>query len=148
MRPHAPDQIERVFERIAFDVEFGIRIVCERCFELMHILRAYVTLVGPRMYRNAVCSGIECDACRASDARYSQRARIAQQGYLVEIDAELSHCTTSALKSVQVAQQLTRVQFLLAQIVIDQSAHERLALLLRHGARVVVRLHVEQSLAE
>jgi hypothetical protein len=40
------------------------------------------------------------------------------------------------------------MEFLIAKMVIDEGAHQRFALLLGHGVRVVIGLHIEQSLTD
>src|SRR5688572_30592878 len=52
------------------------------------------------------------------------------------------------LELLEIAQQLSRVQHLIAEMMVDERAHERLRLLLRDCARVVPALHVEERLAE
>src|SRR5574340_481553 len=47
---------------------------------------------------------------------------------------------------LEIAQQRPCVQNLIAEVMIDQHAHQGLALLLRGGAGVVVRLHIDQRL--
>src|SRR5688572_5493088 len=60
----------------------------------------------------------------------------------------LSFVMRPRLELLEIAQQLPRVQHLIAEVMVDERAHERLRLLLRDRARVVAGLHVEERLAE
>ena len=91
MRPDGAHEIERVLERIAFDVEFGFRMRLQKLGELVHVLRADVPAVGARMNGDAMRACIERDLGRSRDAWDAQRTRVAQQRDLVQVDAEFRH---------------------------------------------------------
>ena len=58
-------EVHQVVERVALDVELGLRPSLHQRGELVHVVRADVALVGPRVHGDAVRAGLE-DAASAA----------------------------------------------------------------------------------
>jgi hypothetical protein len=96
MGAHGAHELERVLERIAFDVQLGVRVVPEERREVAHVVRPDVALVGARMHRNSVCARVERDFREANDTRNTQRALVAQEGDFIHVYREPRHVDRAA----------------------------------------------------
>jgi hypothetical protein len=85
MRPHGAHEVHQVVEGVALDVVLGLRPVLQQRGEVVHVVRADVALVGPRVHGDAVGAGLQASVARAHDARDAQVARVAQQATLLTL---------------------------------------------------------------
>ena len=81
-------QRHQVVERIALDVELGLRPVLQQRGELAHVAGADVALVGARVHGDAVRAGLERDRRRPTTLGIAECALVAQQGDLVDVDRQ------------------------------------------------------------
>jgi hypothetical protein len=81
-------QRHQILVRIAFDVELGLGPVLQHHRKLAHVAGADVALVGARVDGDAVRAGRERDRRQADHARDRERALVAQQGDLVDVDRQ------------------------------------------------------------
>jgi hypothetical protein len=84
------DEVHQVVEGVAFDVVFGLRPFAQQRGQLVHVVRADVAFVGPRVHGDAVGAGLQAQRGGAHDAGDAQVARVAQQGHLVDVDRQRS----------------------------------------------------------
>lgn len=80
-----------VEEGIAFDVEFGVRIVFEKCGEVGDVVGTDVAVVWAGMDRDAVGAGVECELGAVQNGGDVERTRVAESGNLVDVDGQLGH---------------------------------------------------------
>ena len=85
---HLSDHLHQVVQRVAFDVDFGLRPVLHQRGQIEHIVGADVALVRPRVHRDAVGTRLQRQRGRPGHARDAQRALVAQQGHLVQVDRQ------------------------------------------------------------
>jgi len=90
------DVLEQIVERVTFDVEFARRPTPEHGCKGNHVCAADVAAVRPRVHGDPVGAGFQHERGSALDARNAERARVAHQRHLVQIDAQGCH---SSLKS-------------------------------------------------
>ena len=88
LRPVLAHEAHQVVQRIAFDVELGVRPALQQRRQIADIVRADVPLVGPRVHGDALRSGLEAQRRRASHARDAKVAGVAQQRDLVDVDRQ------------------------------------------------------------
>ena len=95
--PNDVDQFEKIGDRIALDVELDGVVVLRRQHgrQFGHVATPDVALVGARVDRNAVGARVDHRPRRIEDAGPSGIALIAQQGDLVEIDAQIGQMRTT-----------------------------------------------------
>ena len=86
--PQRAHQRHQVVERVAFEVELGLRPLFQQLGEVVHVARADVALVGPRVHGDAVGTGFEHEGRGAGHAGHGERARVAQQGDPVQVDRQ------------------------------------------------------------
>jgi len=92
LRSDLSDEVEKAAIGIAFDVELETRPPRpHQLGEAENVSAADMPLVGSRMRRQPVGAGIVRDPAKAAYVRNTGTPRIAQQGDLVEIDAETGH---------------------------------------------------------
>ncbi len=95
MRTDRANKLQKIREWIAFDVQFQPRAMpALRAYQLGQfegIARPGMPLIGARMHGQAMRAGVETNFPGADDVGQIEVALIAQQGDLVEIDAEYSH---------------------------------------------------------
>ena len=98
----------------------------------------------------AILAQVQGDRVRPGGFRHQRRlhragikraARLAQGGDVVDVDAELNHSCCKSFNNCRVW------SVLVAQIVIEQRAHQRLALLQRNRIAIIVGRQIEQGLA-
>ena len=97
MRAQLAHERHQVLVGVPFDVELGVGPVLQQGGEVADVGGADVALVGPRMDRDAVRAGLEGDAGEADDARDGQRALVAKQRDLVDVDRERGGIATPVL---------------------------------------------------
>ena len=88
MGPHIADEAHQVLEGVAFDVVVGLRPLLHQRGKFVYVLGADVTLVGPRVHRDAVRSSLQAQRGRFHDAGDAQVPRVAQQRDLVDVDRQ------------------------------------------------------------
>ena len=88
LRPMLAHEGHQVVERVAFDVELGLRPLLHQRREVAHVLRTDVALVRTRVHGDALRSRFEAQRCRAQHARDAEVTRVAQMGDLVDIDRQ------------------------------------------------------------
>jgi hypothetical protein len=93
VRPHLAHEVHQVVERVAFDVVFGLRPLLEQVGQVVHVVFADVACVGARMHRDAVRAGFEGQRRGTRHARDAERAGVAQQGHLVQVDRQRGEAT-------------------------------------------------------
>ena len=81
-------QLHQVVERVALDVELGRGQRFSSAASSCTSWAADVALVGPRMNGDAVRARLERDRGGAHHARDAERARVAQQRDLVDVDRQ------------------------------------------------------------
>ena len=91
VRAHLADKRDELRRRVAFDVVFDPRrqLVPDQRGELDDVSAPDMALIGARVHRDAMGAGMDDQARRIEHARIADVALIAQQRYLVEVDAEL-----------------------------------------------------------
>ena len=85
MRAHERHQ---VVERVALDVELGLRPARQQRSELDHVVAADVARIGARVHGDALRPGLQAQRGGAHDARDAEVARVAQQRDLVDVDRQ------------------------------------------------------------
>ena len=55
----------------------------------MHIVRANMAFVWPRVHGDAMRTGLQAQFGRAGDAGYAQVPRVADQGHFIDVDGEV-----------------------------------------------------------
>ena len=78
----------QVVGRVALDVVLDVRPLAQQRSELVHVARADVALVGPRVHGDALRAGQHGDARQRHHVGHLERARIAQQRDLVDVDRQ------------------------------------------------------------
>jgi hypothetical protein len=97
LRPQRTHQRHQVVERVALDVELGLRIFLQQGGERVHVAAADVALVRARMDGDAGGAGVERDPRQADDARDRERALVAQQRDLVHVDRKRGRAAARVL---------------------------------------------------
>ncbi len=89
MRAHLAHKVHEVLGGIALDVVLGLGpVLAQQGSQLMHILRADVAAIGPRVHGDALGTGEQAELGRLCHAGNAQMPGVAQQGHLVDIDRE------------------------------------------------------------
>ena len=92
LRPDVAQDRQQPLLWVAFDIEFLRRpIVPHQRRDRCHIGAADVALIGARMHGQPLGAGLQRDAGEMGDVGHAGAARVAQQGELVEVDAETGH---------------------------------------------------------
>jgi hypothetical protein len=70
MRPQRPHQAHQVVEGVAFEVVLGLRpAACSSACQVVHVLRADVSLIGPRVHGDALGAGLQAGLGATASAR-------------------------------------------------------------------------------
>ena len=78
--------------RVALDVELDVRrLGGQQRGQRLHVGRANVALIGPRVDGDAVCARRDGDPRRVEDAGPGALPRVAEPGDLVDVDRERGH---------------------------------------------------------
>ena len=85
VRPSGPHDIHEVVERVALDVELGLRPTLHQGGNFIDIPRADVPLIRARVNGDALAAGLQAALGCAHHAGNVQVARIAQQRHLVDV---------------------------------------------------------------
>jgi hypothetical protein len=88
VRLHSTDEGHQVVEGVALDVVLSAGKGLEHRRQVEHVLKADVPPVGTGMHRDALGAGLKAQRGRARDARNAQRARVAHQRHLVDVDRQ------------------------------------------------------------
>ena len=78
MRPRLSHKIHQIVERIAFNIEFAVRIRPHQCRQRGNITRPDVATVWSRVNRDAIGAGVKADARKFANIRDAERTRVAQ----------------------------------------------------------------------
>jgi hypothetical protein len=87
LRPLAHEG-HQVVEGVALDVVLGLRPVFHQRGKVVHVVRADVAFVGPRVHGDAVGASLQRQRGDVHDAGNAQVARVAQLGHLVDVDRQ------------------------------------------------------------
>ena len=81
-------EMHQVLQRIAFNIELALRPVFHQRRQFIDIVGADMALVGPGMHRDALRTGLQAQLGSAQHAGNIERAGVAKQRHLVDIDRQ------------------------------------------------------------
>ena len=95
------DLHHEVPERLGDGISFYVEFRREQWTDGPYVAVTYVALVRPGMHRDALGAEFLAVEGRQSYVRHVAAARIAEGGYLINIDAEFGHNDTKVAKSAE-----------------------------------------------
>ena len=96
LRSNFVDELQKIFGRIAFDVEFDTQFA-GKLSQFMHVAGSRVAFVRPRMDGDPGGSGGDAYSCEPPDIGQAVVSRVSQQGDFVEVGTEGGHRAASIL---------------------------------------------------